>query len=110
MNEPKPFLSQIEAAEYLSARLPYPVLQSDVKDWHRNNTLRGEYKPGGKRVYFTTQALDNFVAEDERRRAQEFASRKASAQAAKTRKLRRGSPDISTEDAIAEIRRLTRGS
>ena len=78
------YLTQGEATEYLAERLPYPVTPHDICLWNRDNRLRGEQKNGKGRVYYTAEALETFIAEDERRRGMAYVHSIANVEAKKT--------------------------
>lgn len=104
----KAYFNQQTATEYLSERLPYPVMPQDICRWYRENRLRGETKGEGSRVYYMKSALDGFIAEDELRRTQEHMQRKANMQAETqgktTRRVWQNQSHATVEDIKAAAR------
>ena len=105
---PKPYLTQTQASEYLAERLPYPVVPRDICQWYKDNALRGERKTGGKQVFYTKAALDDFIANDERRRETEHINRIASANAAANKRVVRNLTRDTKIPTIEDFKRLAR--
>ena len=98
-----------EALTYLDERLPYDISRRTFADVLR--TIRYEQKLGGGRKYYSKEALDAFIAEDEARRDEEHATRLANAQAAKENNVRRTvhKTRSSGEDCAAQIKQIFGG-